>query len=137
MPQAQEKHATITLDGVGPLPAVWGDRTHLIRLFRNLTENALQAVGENGRVEVETEVAGGERGSQVVVRVCDNGEGIAEEARERLFEPFFTTRTKGTGLGLAIARRTAEQLGGAIAFESSADKGTCFTVTLPTQPQHS
>ena len=68
------------------------------------------------------------------IRVCDNGDGIDPKVRERLFEPFFTTRTKGTGLGLAIVRQLAELHQGRVDLEPNPAHGTCALLTLPLTP---
>ena len=68
------------------------------------------------------------------VRFRDTGAGIPEEARERIFIPFYTTKEKGTGLGLAICQRIVRAHGGAITVESKPDEGTEFTVRLPGAP---
>jgi signal transduction histidine kinase len=70
----------------------------------------------------------------VRIEICDNGEGIDPEVRERLFEPFFTTRTKGTGLGLAIVCQIAELHGGAVELKDNRPCGTCVVLTLPQTP---
>ena len=66
-----------------------------------------------------------------VIQVTDNGPGVAEAARHRLFEPYFTTKSSGTGLGLAICRRLVEAHGGAIRLLHSGPAGTAFEVALP------
>lgn len=108
---------------------VYADKTQLNRLFTNLIQNAMQAIPaiQQGRVRVE---ASGENG-EVTVMVRDNGEGIAEEARSRIFVPNFTTKSSGTGLGLAICKNIAEQAHGRIWFETVTGEGTSFFVRLP------
>jgi two-component system sensor histidine kinase FlrB len=66
-----------------------------------------------------------------VLRISDNGPGISCEIKERIFEPFITSKPSGTGLGLYIVKRNVEQLGGTINCESKPERGTCFTVRLP------
>ncbi|MCP5367073.1 MAG: sensor histidine kinase [Hyphomicrobiales bacterium] len=133
--KAAEKGVDIALGALGPLPPVWGDRSQLIRLFRNLAENAIQASDPGGMVRFEGAVAASDRGNEVVIKVIDQGDGIPAEHREHLFDPFFTTRTMGTGLGLAIVKRIVDQHGGRIDFDTRAGAGTTFTVALPTQPR--
>lgn len=102
----------------------------------NLLSNAYQALRSAdaavGLIAVRTARAGGE----VRIVVEDNGPGIAPEALERIWEPFFTTQEKGqgTGLGLSIARQIVEAHGGRISVESLPQAGACFTVRLPVRP---
>ncbi len=101
---------------------------HLLRpVLLNLIRNALQAMGEGGTLTVHTRAADGE----VAIAVADTGPGIAPEAREEIFRPFYSTRAKGTGLGLAVARSLVEAMGGRLALVSERGRGATFTVTLP------
>ena len=107
--------------------------SRLVQLFVNLLGNAFQALvaGRVGRVTVETFRDGD--GANVVVRVRDNGAGIAPEIRGRIFEPFFTTRPVGqaVGLGLSVCLGIVTALGGSIDVASEVGAGSTFTVTLP------
>ena len=116
-----------------------GDEDLLHRAVFNLTLNAIQAVGPGGWVGVDvTRVANNrlpvglffEPGA-VSVRVSDNGPGISEDIRDRLFEPFATTKQGGSGLGLSIVHRAIEAHRGHVLVDSG-KKGTSFTVLLPT-----
>jgi PAS domain S-box-containing protein len=111
-----------------PLPPIWGDAFRLSEVFANLVQNALQATPPDGVVEVRVEpgVAGAVR-----VAVRNTGSGIPAELRERIFQPFFTTRSKGTGLGLAIARQIVDAHGGRIEVQSDGASETTFCVELP------
>jgi PAS domain S-box-containing protein len=107
------------------------DAFRLGQVFRNLFDNALAACPDPVRVRVrcgDAEVAGGP-GLRVTVE--DNGPGLDEEQRRRLFEPFYTTKTRGTGLGLAIARRIVEAHGGQIAAADRSPPGAEIVFTLP------
>ena len=86
------------------------------------------------QVRITADLALQAGGRQVRIEICDNGEGIEPEVRERLFEPFFTTRTKGTGLGLAIVRQIAELHGGEVELRDNRPCGTCVVLTLPQTP---
>jgi two-component system, NtrC family, nitrogen regulation sensor histidine kinase NtrY len=105
------------------------DKTHMNRLFTNLFTNAVDAcVGKDECfIKIKEEVNDG----QVVIEVKDNGEGIPEETRNKIFVPNFTTKSSGTGLGLAMCKSIVEQAGGKIWFETDLDKGTSFFVQLP------
>jgi nitrogen fixation/metabolism regulation signal transduction histidine kinase len=112
--------------GVGP---VRGDRRLLERAIVNLVENALQAVGERGRIEVRLRST--DEGRRVEVQVADSGPGLDPEIRERIFEPFFSTKTAGSGLGLALVKKIAEDHGGGVRLESEPGTGTCAILWLP------
>jgi signal transduction histidine kinase len=100
----------------------------LNQVWTNLVHNALQAMDYSGTLKVATR----REGDRVVVSVSDDGAGVPEEARERLFEPFYTTKSmgEGSGLGLAICKDIVEQHGGSLSFESEPGN-TTFTVSLP------
>lgn len=111
------------------IPEIKTDPPLLKQVLLNLLNNALSAVGENGRIIIRT----GIQNSHVVVEVEDNGPGIPQELLGRVFDPFFTTKEagKGTGLGLSISQNIAHKLGGYITAESQVSKGTVFKVHLP------
>ncbi|MBI3932349.1 MAG: HAMP domain-containing protein [Acidobacteria bacterium] len=108
------------------VPQVNADRRLLERAVVNLVENALQAVGERGTITVRLQ-AGDDR---VEVVVEDDGPGVDAEARARVFEPFFSTKTAGSGLGLALVKKIAEDHGGGVALDSGPG-GTRATLWLP------
>jgi len=112
----------------GPLPVLRADPDLLCQVLLDLVSNATEAVPEGG--EVTLEAAGGGDGG-VVLRVADSGPGVPAGLRERVFEPFFTTRTRGTGLGLAVARQLVEAHGGTIAVGERPGGGACFTLSVP------
>ena len=105
------------------------DKTHMNRLFTNLLTNAVDACSEARECHVLID----ERieASAVIVSVKDNGEGIPEEMRSKIFTPNFTTKSSGTGLGLAMCKSIVEQAGGSIWFETEEGVGTSFFVRLP------
>ncbi|MEZ6196059.1 MAG: ATP-binding protein [Planctomycetota bacterium] len=108
------------------------DANELRRVFINLFNNALEAMPEGGRLTVSLLPLEDDEGRAVIdIRVKDTGCGIAPELTERLFEPYFTTRSSGTGLGLAIARKTIEGYGGTISLQSAVGEGTSVCITLP------
>jgi len=106
------------------------DRTQLIRIITNLVKNAIQAIHEEKEVK-EVIVSVKEDAHNAIIKVQDNGKGIAEEDFERIFEPKFTTKTSGMGLGLAIIKNIIENYNGSITFESKLNEGTTFKVILP------
>ncbi|MCL2655954.1 MAG: PAS domain-containing sensor histidine kinase [Betaproteobacteria bacterium] len=104
-----------------------GNRKEIAGALTNLLENALQATPQDGRVALKAERVG----ERVRFSVADTGRGIEPAIRERLFDPFFTTRADGTGLGLAIARGVARAHGGDITLSSKPGQGSTFVLELP------
>jgi signal transduction histidine kinase len=111
-----------------PLPPVFVDRTLMGRALANIVENALHAMPGQGSLTLTAE----QQPDEIVLRVVDTGVGMDEEARARVFEPYFSTKASGTGLGLPIARRNVELSGGRIEVESVRGQGTTVIVHLPT-----
>ena len=106
---------------------VLADSDILKRILGNLIINAVQAMPEGGKLSVRT----CKDANDLVITVADTGVGIPEEAKEKLFTPLFTTKSKGQGFGLAVVKRMTESLGGTVTFESEQGKGTKFTIRLP------
>ncbi|HEV8515730.1 MAG TPA: ATP-binding protein [Cyclobacteriaceae bacterium] len=107
-----------------------GDAQLLGRIFSNIILNALQS-GANGK-KIRLEIIATEEKDWSTVSFRDNGLGIAEELRDKIFLPNFTTKNTGSGLGLAIAKQGIEQMGGTIWFETTSGLGTTFFVKLKT-----
>jgi signal transduction histidine kinase len=106
------------------------DRTQLIRVVTNLVKNGIQAIpedSENPKIEVHVF----SKNDTVNITVEDNGSGITEDNKTKIFEPKFTTKTSGMGLGLAMVKNIVETYNGSITFTSQLGKGTIFTVTFP------
>jgi signal transduction histidine kinase len=120
------------------LPTFPGDSYKLRQVFVNLITNAMQAtlVNDEGNrhIAVEVKLELGETGTLIRFSVCDNGSGFEDGQKEKLFEPFYTTRAKGTGLGLAIVRQVVEQHRGKVWLHSRSTQGSCAQLTLPTVP---
>jgi len=114
-----------------------GDDEKLRRVVINLVGNALDALEQAGVPEPHIELALGENlaGSEVWVRVRDNGPGIDPERLHRIFSPFYTSKHNGTGLGLAISKKLVDAHGGSIEAHSAPGSGTEFVLTLPKQPR--
>jgi signal transduction histidine kinase len=126
--KARAKAVAVSVQLEPDLPRVRGFAGELNQIWGNLIDNALDAVGEKGRVDV---LAGRDDG-RVCVRIADNGSGIPADIREKIFEPFFTTKPAGlgTGLGLDIVRRLVQHNDGTIEVDSQPGR-TEFRVTLP------
>ena len=115
-----------------------GDEDLLHRAVFNLALNAAQATPPNGKVRVEVAPVAAEQlpsgvsfdSGAVALKVSDNGPGIAPEVRERMFEPFMTTKPGGSGLGLSVVHRAIEAHRGVVLVDTDAT-GTRFTVLLP------
>ena len=94
-----------------------------------MLKNAIQATENIEHPAIEVKVLSNE--NNLIISVADNGKGIAEDLKELIFEPKFTTKTSGMGLGLAITKNIIEAYGGSISFTSSEGSGTVFSVVLP------
>ena len=111
---------------------IWADKNLLLRVFNNLIKNATQAIrnvkaqGRKGNIRIELE----ETADYFVVMIKDNGIGISDEQKEKIFVPYFTTKSTGTGLGLAMSQQIIENLGGKIWFESVAEEGATFYISF-------
>jgi len=111
---------------------VFVDRGELRRILINLVSNALEAMNRGGKLAASVARVRDPGGDKVEIVVRDTGVGISTEVRQRLFEPYFTTRTSGTGLGLAIARRLVELMAGTIEILPNPEgQGTLARVVLP------
>jgi PAS domain S-box-containing protein len=123
----QANGAIVTLD---PLPVVLSNEIHLVRLFQNLISNAVKY----RRVDpVEIHLSAELRGPEWVIRVEDNGVGIAAENQDRVFKPFIRLASRdvpGTGLGLAVCKKIVEGFGGTIWIESELGAGSIFCFTI-------
>jgi two-component system sensor histidine kinase HydH len=107
---------------------VRADREKLERILTNGIRNALEAMGDDGVLRIDTRTEGG----RVVIGIADAGQGIRTQDKARLFTPFFTTKTGGTGLGLAYSRKVVEGMGGSIQLANRGDgAGAVLTIRLP------
>ncbi len=122
------------------LPQVLCDRTMVEQVLLNLARNAMQAMDE-ARVRqrsllLQVRASPAPEGAKrwLEFSVTDVGPGIAEEVKQQLFTPFFTTKAEGMGLGLSLCRTVVEQHGGSLVFEPNVPQGTIFRFTLPAHP---
>jgi len=125
-PEAQSKRVKVHA-AVDEANWVEGKRSQLFSIVWNLAHNAVQMLPGGGEVSIHARP----RGSLVELEVRDNGPGMSEAQQQRVFEPYFTTRTEGTGLGLSIVRGTVESLGGRIRLDTSPGHGAKFRIQLP------
>ena len=122
-------------------PPILADEDRLLQVFHNLVRNAIEAMPGGGRVTLITRLSmnplfakmdlGKGLKSMAEVQVADEGEGIPEATRAKLFTPFFTTKDTGLGLGLALCHRIVEEHRGAIQVMSEPTKGTAVSCFLP------
>lgn len=113
---------------------VFADRDQISRVLTNLIKNAIQSIPEDREGKIEIELMS--KGHQYILEVRDNGTGVPEEMKEKIFVPNFTTKTTGTGLGLAMSKNIVELAGGQIWFTTVEGKGSSFFVSIP-QPAKS
>jgi signal transduction histidine kinase len=126
--EANRKHVAIeTLFSQKTIPLL-SDRDALSEIFFNLIHNAIQSLSEGGKVVICTEIV--TEKDVIKVSIADNGTGIPSGDREKIFEPFYTTKQTGTGLGLTIVKHRVEKLKGNIAVKDN-HPGTIFEVLLP------
>ena len=124
----RKKNIELTRDYADALPHIKAYGSELNQVWTNLIVNAVEAMGERGKLKVRTK----REPTDILVEIRDNGSGIPEDARSRIFEPFFTTKPvgEGTGLGLDTVARIVRKHHGNIRFESKPGD-TCFQVRLP------
>ena len=110
---------------------VVGDRQFMSRVITNLIINGIQSVPPDKRAIINLRLYRNEDDNLAIIEIQDNGSGIPENIRQRVFIPNFTTKVGGSGLGLAMARRGVEHAGGNIWFETETERGTTFFIDLP------
>ena len=136
---ARGQHIKFLLKLDPSIPPIHGDEGLLTRLFLNLIKNAREAIAHGGEVSIETRVSSnyhmtspGKRSSPMVdITISDTGCGIKPDEMDRIFTPYFTTKSKGSGLGLAISQKIIEDHHGLLKIESSPGEGTVMIVSLP------
>jgi signal transduction histidine kinase len=134
---AQAQQVTIGVAIAPDLPELRGDDARLYQALMNLLLNAVDATPAGGRVELRA--APGDRDGRspgVSLTVWNSGSYIPPEVRERVFEPFYTSKASGTGLGLAICHTIVDEHGGTTTVESDETDGTAFVVHLPVTSYH-
>jgi len=121
---------TLRAEPAAGLPPAHADGRLIAQVLVNLVKNAVEACGAVGTITVSTH--GG--GATVTATVRDTGPGIPPEAADRIFEPYFTTKTRVLGLGLALSRRIAEAHGGTLEADNVPGGGAEFRLELPATP---
>jgi len=128
------RNITIVKDYVSTIPLVCGRKSRLQQVFLNLLTNAAQALAEPGIEQPSISLRIYLATTEVVIEVSDNGPGMSEEMRKRVFEPFYTTKAEGTGTGLGLSVSyfiVTEQMDGAMEVISKPGKGAKFVIRLP------
>jgi two-component system, sporulation sensor kinase D len=103
------------------------DEIKMKRVFDNILKNAIESLTKNGVITIKNRV----ENEHVFITISDTGSGMSLEQKKNLYKPFFTSKENGTGLGLISCKKIVEAHGGIIEFESTENKGTTFTITLP------
>ena len=126
-PACQKQDISISLEIVSPIPPVYADKTKIQQLILNLLRNSMEAMSTKGSIICTLQ----SDEKNVHISVKDTGEGIPDDYRNTLFEPFITHKQEGTGLGLAICKRIVLAHNGTISYTSMPHKGTEFEILLP------
>ena len=115
--------------------SVWvrADIQQIKEVLINLIQNSADSIGQEGVITLRTRNG---HSSNAALEVTDSGKGIPTEARDRLFDPFFSTKENGTGLGLSISARIVEMHGGELRYQTQLNRGTTFSVVLPRASEH-
>jgi signal transduction histidine kinase len=139
--EAEERGVDVKVQSSGEATLTGTQAGALREALSNLVINAVQATERGGEVRVEASVQNSARGvrrpnpreSRLILAVTDTGKGISEQEQQRVFEPFYSTKSRGTGLGLAIVQRRVVELGGAVQLTSPVldGQGTRFSFTVP------
>ncbi len=127
--EAEDKDIAVALQAADGLKPIWADPNQIRQILINLLSNAIQATPEEGRIAIQVESTDG----GISIAVIDNGAGIPKENLEKIFEPFFSTKSpgEGTGLGLFVTREIVDKFGGTVEVVSRMGHGTQFTVQIP------
>jgi signal transduction histidine kinase len=127
--EARNRDIQINRQMPSSLQNIWSDAYQIRQVLLNLLTNALHAIESKGTITLAVE----DVGDSQVITVSDSGTGIAREHLDKIFEPFFSTKSpgQGTGLGLFVSRGIVEKLGGSIEVSSKLGQGACFRIMLP------
>lgn len=127
--QADTKQIALLIDESINGHLINGDRDQLTQVFLNLIINGLQHTAPNGHINISARILS----TQLDIRVCDNGVGIADDQKQSVFEPFITGRQDGIGLGLTVVQQIVLAHQGKIYITDNSQGGSCFHVILPLQ----
>jgi signal transduction histidine kinase len=130
-PEIEARDIVVESELRSDLPLVQIDRDQMKQAFYNIIKNSFEAMKRRGILRIRTDMDD----SHVRVGFTDNGGGMSAEALSRVFEPYYTTKSRGSGLGLLIVRRIVREHGGELAIESAEGKGLTLTIRLPFKDQ--
>ncbi|MBN1480183.1 GAF domain-containing protein [candidate division KSB1 bacterium] len=141
--QAQQNNIALAFQQNDAAPPIMAKSQSVREIVFNLLLNAIQAVKANGHIQIVLSMAAGDTVQPskdkklqfIKLSILDDGPGIPPNIRDRIYEPFYTSKTVGTGLGLAIVKRNVEELSGTIHVQSDAERGTRFDIILPVNIQ--
>lgn len=132
-PTLMARNVELRMEMAADLPHIEADPDQMQQVFINLINNSLDAMPGGGRIRVGTKL----KGDSIIVELADDGEGIAPDRINLIFDPLFTTkRGVGTGLGLTIVKQIVKEHGGEIELDSEPQRGTVFKIVLPIQPRN-
>jgi signal transduction histidine kinase len=132
-PEGQRKEIEFIRDFSREVPRIVADPAQMQQVILNLLLNAVDAIGEQGKITIQTRKPSDRN---IRIAITDTGRGIESQAMDKVFKPFFTTKSHGTGLGLAICKRLIEQGGGNISVANNSEgAGVTFVITMPIQPE--
>lgn len=126
---ATDVKVSVVAEG-SPNTTVYADKEQMLRAINNIVKNGIQSVPESRPPSISIILV--EVEDVLKISISDNGSGIPEDLREKIFKPSFSTKTSGMGLGLAITRNIIQAANGKLLFETEVDKGTTFHISLPT-----
>ena len=113
---------------MGNVVEIEADKKQIIRAMSNLIKNGIQSIPSHKKGKIEVVLF--EAKEHVQIAVTDNGKGIPSIEKEKIFEPYFTTKSGGTGLGLAMVKNIFNEFGASISFQTEEDKGTTFLIVF-------
>jgi two-component system nitrogen regulation sensor histidine kinase NtrY len=127
---SDKEEVKITFENQANNTFIKADKDQMLRVFNNLVKNAIQAIPDDRSGKIEMIIKN--LNDKIIIEIHDNGKGISEDDKEKIFIPNFTTKNSGMGLGLAMVKKMIEGIDGKIWFESHENIGTTFYVEMPT-----
>jgi len=130
-PRAAQLSIALSLDSPPGLPAVLADRDKIKQVLLNLLNNAVDAMAKTEKPRIAIDCRFDSEQDRLIIAVTDNGHGMSEDIRQKIFQPHFTTKANGHGLGLVNSRKIILNHGGDMVVDSAEGQGTTFTIYLP------